>query len=132
MSRPDPDSGFTLIEVLIALVILVAGLVALDQAFGGGIRASQGANRDGQAVYLVENLLAELGRSRPLRLGTFEGRDSEGQHWILKVEAVSTGAVERETRLVATYAVSLDVYAPDSLTPPLGFQTILVSAEIVP
>lgn len=132
MSRTDTDAGFTLIEVLIALVILVAGLVALNQAFGGGVRASRGAERDSRAVHLVENLLAELGRSRPLRVGTFEGRGGEGQRWILKVEPVSFGVGERETQLLTTYAVSLEVYAPDTLASPLRVQTILVSAEEVP
>lgn len=129
MSQADADAGFTLIEVLVALVILVAGLVALNQAFGAGVRASQGADRDGRAVHLAENLFAELGRSRPLRQGTFDGEDNEGQRWSLKVAPVGTGASERDMRVLTPYAVSLEVFSPGKSSSSLRFQTILIAAE---
>ena len=43
--RPDQDAGFTLLEVLVALVVLATAVVAVLQLFGGGLRLARAAGR---------------------------------------------------------------------------------------
>jgi general secretion pathway protein I len=57
MSRND---GFTLIEVLIAMVMVVVGMVLLSQAFSAGLRAVSVADRSSQAQLLAEQKISEL------------------------------------------------------------------------
>jgi len=57
MSRND---GFTLIEILIAMVMVVVGMVLLSQAFSAGLRAVSVADRSSQAQLLAEQKISEL------------------------------------------------------------------------
>ena len=52
-------SGFTLIEVLIALAVLAIGLVALLQLHVLSLRSSDRAARQGEALRLASDKLAE-------------------------------------------------------------------------
>jgi len=56
--------GFTLIEVLVALAILLAGLVAIVQLFPVSLRASADAALQGEAVLLAQQKVEELRRDR--------------------------------------------------------------------
>jgi general secretion pathway protein I len=53
-------NGFTLIEVLIAMVMVVVGMVLLSQAFSAGLRAVSVADRSSQAQLLAEQKISEL------------------------------------------------------------------------
>ncbi|HXZ00350.1 MAG TPA: prepilin-type N-terminal cleavage/methylation domain-containing protein [Stellaceae bacterium] len=55
-----PDSGFTLIEILVAFVIAALLLGALYQIFSTGARAGQGAVTYADAVLLAESSLDAL------------------------------------------------------------------------
>ncbi|MEE9587316.1 MAG: prepilin-type N-terminal cleavage/methylation domain-containing protein [Hyphomicrobiaceae bacterium] len=65
--------GFTLLETLIALVILAFALQALYQAYSGGLRASKIANEHEQARILAQSLLAEHTSDRSLDTGSLTG-----------------------------------------------------------
>jgi len=87
MSGSD-ERGFTLIEVLVALIILVLGLTAFYRVFGIGILAALGADRDRTTAEVAANLFEELGRSRPLQEGRTEGAAADGQHWVIEIDPV--------------------------------------------
>lgn len=54
--------GFTLIEVLIALVVLLAGIVTIVQLFPVALRASADAALQGTAVDLAQQKVEEIRR----------------------------------------------------------------------
>jgi prepilin-type N-terminal cleavage/methylation domain-containing protein len=56
--------GFTLIEVLVALAILLAGLVTLVQLFPVSLQASADAALQGEAIFLAQQKVEELRRDR--------------------------------------------------------------------
>jgi prepilin-type N-terminal cleavage/methylation domain-containing protein len=62
--RRGTRRGFTLIEVLVALAILLAGLVAITQLFPVSLRASADAALQGEAVFLAQQKVDELRRDR--------------------------------------------------------------------
>ena len=90
------DQGFTLLEVLVALVILSTTVVATLQLFGGGLRLARAAGDHADAALLASAKLTDL-EAGPLKEGTEEG--TEGPY--------------RWTRRVAL-APSLLPVAPDS------------------
>lgn len=51
--------GFSLLEAIIAIVILLIGLVPLVQAFRGGFRAAAMSREQVQAMYVAEAVLEE-------------------------------------------------------------------------
>jgi type II secretion system protein I len=68
------ESGFTLIEVLVALVILAVVGVAVLQLFAGGLRLAAASGDHTRAVLLASAKLAETDAA-PLEEGTAEGRE---------------------------------------------------------
>lgn len=61
------EAGFTLIEVLVAFVILVAALPTLYGIFSGGLRSTALAEDYQRAVAFGESWLAQYGVTAPLR-----------------------------------------------------------------
>jgi prepilin-type N-terminal cleavage/methylation domain-containing protein len=55
-----PNSGFTLIEVLVALVVAVAAMALLSQGFAAGARASAAAQMDTRAALLAQRVITDL------------------------------------------------------------------------
>ena len=78
MSRPlrhrSGDEGFTLLEVLVALVVLATAVVAILQLFGGGLRLARAAGDHADAALLASAKLAEL-EPGPLTVGSTEGTE---------------------------------------------------------
>lgn len=68
------DEGFTLLEVLVAMVVLSTTVVAALQLFGGGLRLARAAGDHADAALLASAKLADLA-SGPLTEGTEEGAD---------------------------------------------------------
>jgi general secretion pathway protein I len=77
------DQGFTLLEVLVALVVLATTVVAVLQLFGGGLRLARTAGDHADAALLASAKLADL-EPGPLTEGATEG--TEGPYrWIRRV-----------------------------------------------
>jgi general secretion pathway protein I len=68
------DQGFTLLEVLVALVVLGTTVVAILQLFGGGLRLARAAGDQVDAALLANAILADL-EPGPLTEGATEGTD---------------------------------------------------------
>lgn len=72
--RPTREAGFTLLEVLVALVVLATAIVAILQLFGGGLRLARTAGDHADAALLASAKLADL-EPGPLAEGTTDGTD---------------------------------------------------------
>jgi general secretion pathway protein I len=68
------DQGFTLLEVLVALVVLSTTVVAALQLFGGGLRLVRTAGDHADAALLASAKLADL-EPGPLTEGETVGTD---------------------------------------------------------
>ena len=83
--RTSEESGFTLLEVVVALVIAALAVVGLFQAASGGLLAVDTAGRVEEAVQRAQSQLAAVGRSAALVQGEFTDDDGGGYHWRLRV-----------------------------------------------
>lgn len=77
------EQGFSLLETVIALVILALALTTLFQAYGDGLRAIDAGNRHGEARLLAQSLLAEI--DDDVRPGTRQGA-GDGLTWQLDIK----------------------------------------------
>ena len=66
------SGGFTLLEVLIALVVLSIGLLGIAALQGVGLRTSHGAHLSAQASLLAYDM-ADRMRANPETLATYDG-----------------------------------------------------------
>lgn len=110
MASAAHEKGFSLLEVLVAFVILAIFLGALLPALGTGLRAERQGEQRLQAAALGEQRLASIGRDRPLLPGTRTGT-SQGFHWREEVEPfvdspAGTGATDARLR---AYRVEVEI-----------------------
>jgi general secretion pathway protein I len=82
-------SGFTLLEVVVALAITALALVGLFRAGSDGLFAADTASRTEEALQRAQSRLAALGRNAALLQGDFEGDDGGGYRWRLRVQQVA-------------------------------------------
>jgi len=87
---PSASSGFTLIEVLVALAIAGLGLALLVAATSSGLESSVAAARYLQATSHAQSRLAQLGLTLPLKKGDYSGEEGDGFHWHVHIaDAIS-------------------------------------------
>jgi len=103
--------GFTLLEILVALVILGLSLGIYLQIFSAGIGSTRAAQSLSTAVMLAESKLAALGAEEPLAAGESQGRFDDRFRWRAIVAPFSAeGDPQRDAgRRVELYAVQVIV-----------------------
>ena len=80
--------GFTLLEVLIALIIAALALGVLFNAGLTGLLATQAASQDEQAIVRARTHLTLAVSASPLVAGDWQGDDGGGFAWHLRVTPI--------------------------------------------
>ena len=114
MGARHTAQGFTLIEVLVAFMILALSLSVLFRIFSGGLNNVAVAGDYAQAVLVAESQLAVVSRSEPLVAGQTYGESGERFRWRRIIEDYMPW--EDEAALPAPWA--LGVVAKGLLTEP--------------
>ena len=101
--------GFTLIEVLVAFLILAVFLGVLYQTFSSGLKGAGKAEEYSSAVMQAESLLAEIGISIPLSEGDALGEFPDGHRW--RVAAAPVAQTEQVLKGgPVAYDVTVEVF----------------------
>ena len=128
MSRRTAEKGFTLLEVLIAFVILALVLGSLLPLFSSGFRGLARSESQVMASLQARSLLAEVGGSVPLEEGSRSGDFADGRVWSLQIER--SEALEGEQALrgaLLPFAVTVTVNEPGK--PGVSLTTLRLGAE---
>lgn len=105
-------AGFTLLEVLVALVIFALAFGVLAQIIQTGLRQSGVAESTAAATALARSRLARTGVEFPLEVGETEGEAGDGMRWHTDVELAGTS---EEHYGLAAYHVQVTVsWGPDA------------------
>ncbi len=80
------QQGFTLIEILVAFMILTLSLTVLFRIFSGGLRNVELSSNYTQAVLVAESQLAAAGITAPLETGESSGEWGERFRWQRVIE----------------------------------------------
>jgi general secretion pathway protein I len=87
MSKATRVAGFSLIEVLVAFVILALVGTALFRVFSGALGNASLADEYSRAALYAESRIASIGVEAPLREGTLQGTSDDGYYaWTATVE----------------------------------------------
>lgn len=107
------QSGFALLETLIAFVIAAIALAVLYQAELSGLRSTQAAQHYEMAVARARSHMTLAEHASPLIAGDWRGDDGGGFAWHLRVTSIASTTVQPVTALTLTGSASfpLTLYA---------------------
>lgn len=100
--------GYTLIEVLVAFMILALALTVLLRIFSGGVRNIGVTSDYAEAVLIGESRLATAGIDETLAPGETSGVEGDTFHWTRRVTRYEP-AVDYTTRVKGTHAYFVTV-----------------------
>jgi len=108
-SNPASAAGFSLLEVLVAFIILALVGTALYELFGGALNNASAADEYSRAALFAESRLTAAAVETPLREGGDQGVSEDGKYaWARKIEPyVAPGTTAEEDRLGQLAAVRL-------------------------
>ena len=90
--------GFSLLEVLVAFVVLALVGTALFQLFSGALGNASAADDVSRAVLVAESVLAEAASAQPLREATQQGTVEDGRiEWSTRVAPYTAPGVNPDT-----------------------------------
>ena len=127
------DTGFTLLELLVALAIALAAGTVLMSAMGGSLRITSDAARRMDALVRAESRLAEALEADDLKSGTWQGDDGTGYAWRIDVVPLraavpmQTSRSEQTPRRIALYRVTATIRWQDRRS----VRTVTLSTEQV-
>lgn len=99
-TRPPAEAGFTLMETLVALFILVAATTVLYRGAASGLRAAAIAEGQERALQLAKARLAAAGVETPLQPGVTEGVE-DGMGWSVEIRPYGQNASAQSACWVA-------------------------------
>jgi general secretion pathway protein I len=104
------SQGFTLIEVLVAFMILTLSLSVLFRIFSSGLTNVAVAADYAQAVLVAESQLAVVGRSEPLIAGQTYGESGDRFRWRRIIEDYTPWSDDAAVTVpVSGYHVTVEV-----------------------
>lgn len=111
--------GFTLIEVLVAIVILAISLTVIMQLFAGGFRLKGDAQHYDQVLRFAQFKMEELLLRDPNNAAPLEGGNPEAYRWeaqITEIEEVDDAQPDIE-RPLQKYEIRLSVFWNEETQP---------------
>jgi len=135
MNRASAQTGFTLLEVLVAFTILSLTLGVLLQLFGTGLRNAGVSEDYTRAVLHAESLLAAVGVEEPLEPGIRSGELEAPFAWQSTVtpfvqEGLDIGRLEAAG--ITPYLVSVEVFwSRGQRTRSVVLETLRLARELL-
>jgi general secretion pathway protein I len=100
------QGGFTLIEVVVAFVLLALVMSAGLEVFTTGMRRSIDLEERSQALAVAQSQMASAGTEVPLKEGNASGQSDDGKYrWILTIARSEEGAADPSQPVQTAYGL---------------------------
>ena len=98
--------GFTLVEVVVAFVLLSLVLVTGFEVFTGGMRRAGDLDDRARALAVAQSQLALVGMEIPLKEGEHAGQSADGRfRWTLGISRFQEAAQDPNQPLMSAYGL---------------------------
>jgi prepilin-type N-terminal cleavage/methylation domain-containing protein len=101
--------GFTLIEILVAMVILTLCLVVIMELFSGGLKGGRISREYLQAVFHAREKMEEILVAPELSAGSKEGRFPDNSLWNVEITPFVDDEAVVATGSVRLFRIALEV-----------------------
>jgi general secretion pathway protein I len=128
--RRDGQRGFTLIEIVVALLVLSIASAVIFEGFSVGFRNARTADDFAHAVLIAQAKLAPNGVSDPLSAGVRSGEESDKYAWTVTVEPIEVASDDGATPSeLQPFLIGVDVVWRDGRTErTVSLSTLLLGA----
>ena len=109
------QSGFTILEVLVAFLVAALLLAVILSGFSTGLSSLARADSMSQAALVAQSRIAELGVVEPLQEGQVSGRDDQhgDYRWQINVQPFAWDYADATAQQGSTlYKVDVEVFWP--------------------
>jgi general secretion pathway protein I len=96
----NKERGFSLLEILVAFVILALSLGILLNIFSSGINNAAVAEEYTAAVQIAEALMAQTGVETPLQAGQTSGQEDKKYRWLVVVTPFNPTVAKLNTEAI--------------------------------
>lgn len=107
--RPQSDAGFTLMEVIVALVVVSLGIAAYTMSQRNAYRAAARVKNFETTVAAARSHLENVGKDSSLSGGEFDGTYGNLTRWHLTVTALPDAKGNPLEPHASAYWIALDV-----------------------
>jgi general secretion pathway protein I len=119
--RHRTDTGFTLLEVIVAFAISALAVGILYEGASGGLLATGSAAKTVEALSLAQSHLAAIGHGDAIAQQDSSGVDGDGFDWHLRIHPIATREMnlsdsDRANDTRETSAVLYDITVTESWT----------------
>ena len=116
MNNKTSANGFTLIEVLVSMVILVTTLTVIFRISEGGLQKISVAGDYTRATMVAESILAATGRTELLKPGETSGQLLDKYNWSRSIRPYQlTGLTGQKRSPLIAYQVDVNIYWPGTV-----------------
>jgi general secretion pathway protein I len=123
--------GFSLLEVIAAIMLLAIAFGALMKVVGSSFNLTAHASRRGEAALLARSKLETLGRMDPLQEGQSDGRFDDTYRWQVVVTRWGASQPDDDPSL-RLYKLDLDVSWTENAKTSTAHFTTLRMPEVSP
>lgn len=106
---PGRLPGFTLLEVLVATVILAICLTVIMELFSGALQSDYLSKKYVHAVFLAREKMDQILVLRQLSESTFEGKDDDGFRWKTEIHPMVNAEEELPKLPFDTFEIRVEV-----------------------
>jgi general secretion pathway protein I len=87
------ERGFTLVEIVVAFVLLSAVLMTGFEIFSQGLRRAGDLDDEGRAIVIAQSKLAAAGVEELLKEGSSQGQSEDGRfRWTMVIQRTDEGS----------------------------------------
>jgi general secretion pathway protein I len=105
------SDGFTLMETLVAMMLLAISLVVILQLFSGGLKSGKMADDYTRAIFHAREKMEEYLLTDDFQEGTFEGTFDDKYRWQVDIKFLEPKD-EEETLLIDLFHIDVLVFWP--------------------